>query len=114
MKTTIKAKNFELTPTLEGFIEEKFDGLAKFADITEVIVEVKKETKHHRKGDIFVAGSQIGMPGKQIVAEATSDDLFKAIIESRDELKMEIEKYKVKKIENNRRKQKKLKKEIVK
>ena len=113
MKTVIKAKNFELTPALEGFIEEKFGGLKKFID-TEVVVEVKRETRHHRKGDIFVAGSQISLPGKNIVAEATSEDLFKAIIESRNELKLEIGKHKVKKIEKNRRIQKKLKKEIAK
>ena len=75
--------------------------------MAEVFVEVEKETKHHRKGEIFLVKTQIFLPGRSIVAEATGEDLFSTIIEARDELKIEIEKYKFKKIDKNRRLQRK-------
>ena len=122
MKIIIKTKKLELTEALQTFIEKKIGTVKKFISIlkedipgegktlAEVFVEVGKETKHHKKGDIFKAKINVRLPGKFILAEATSDDLFKAIIESRDELKIEIEKYKLKNIDKNRRLQRKLQK----
>ncbi|MGA2417784.1 MAG: ribosome-associated translation inhibitor RaiA [Candidatus Staskawiczbacteria bacterium] len=122
MKIIIKAKNLELTGEMQNFIEKKFFGLKKFIDIlkredeigktlAEVFIEVEKETEHHRKGDIFRVKSRVYLPGREIVSWARTDDLQKAIVKAKDELKLEIEKYKVKKIDKNRRIQKKSKTE---
>ena len=120
MKVIIKTKNLEASEALDNFIEEKFFTLKKFIDIlkredeigktlAEVFVEVEKETKHHRKGDIFLVKSRIYLPGREIISQVRTDDLQKAIVKAKDELKLEIEKYKVKKIDKNRRQQRKLK-----
>lgn len=111
MKIIIKTKDIEQSEALNNFIEEKFSGLEKFI-IEEVVVEVEKETKHHKKGDIFLVKAQVGFPGKIIIAEETADDVFEAVVKTKDELKLEIEKYKLKKIDKNRREQRKAKGKI--
>ncbi len=126
MKIILKGKNLEVTPSLQEFTEKKLSDLKKYINIlredqnpdlsaktlAEVFVEVGKETRHHRKGDVFFADAQLQLPGKLIAAKTNSDDLNKAIIELRDEMKREIEKYKVKKIDSVRREQRKSKREI--
>jgi ribosome-associated translation inhibitor RaiA len=123
MKVIIKTKNLELPGVLKDFVEKKFYGLKKFINIlkredeigktlAEVFVEMEKETKHHRKGDIFLVKSRIYLPGREIISQVRTDDLQKAIIKSKDELKLEIEKYKFRMIDKNRRLQRKTKKEL--
>jgi ribosomal subunit interface protein len=118
MKIIIKTKNLEQSETLSTFIEKKFEGLKKFINIlkkedeigktlAEVFVEVERETKHHRNGEIFLVKTQVILPGRSIVAEATGEDLFSTVVKAKDELKGEIEKYKVKKTDKTRRLQRK-------
>lgn len=112
MQIIIKTKNFELTSALEKFIKEKIGKLEKFAktlgkDSMEIFVEVEKETNHHRKGDLFIANLQVQLPGKMLMAKAHGEDLNKSIISAKDEMEIEIKKYKLKKIELPRRKAKK-------
>lgn len=121
MKITVKTKNLDLTPALSDYVAEKFLSIKKFVSVlkentpagmktlADVVVEVQKETKHHRKGEIFLAKAQLSLPGKSLMASFKSDDLRKAIVGAKDELKMEIEKHKVKKIDKTRRKQRKAK-----
>lgn len=121
MKIIIKTKNLDFTEGLQNFIEEKIGSIKKFINIlkadtlekektlAEIFVEIEKETQHHKKGKVFLVKTQIILPGKSLVAWFRADDLFKAIIGAKDELKMEIEKYKFKKIDKNRRQQRKAK-----
>lgn len=119
MKVIVKTKNLEASIALNSFVEKKFSRLKKFIDIlkredeagktlAEVFVELEKETRHHKKGDIFVVKSRVQLPGRSLMAQAKSDDLFKAVIEAKNELKMEIEKYKFRIIDKNRRQQRKM------
>ncbi len=124
MKIIIKTKNIDLTPDLQGFIEKKIGSIKKFINIlkqdtpeglktlAEIFVEIEKETEHHKKGKIFSVKTQVILPGKSLMITSDGDDLFKAIITAKDELKMEIEKYKFKKIDKNRKQGRKLKSEI--
>jgi ribosomal subunit interface protein len=124
MKIIITTKNLDLTPDLQSFIEKKIGSIKKFINIlkqdtpnglktlAEVFVEVEKETEHHKKGKVFSVKTQVILPGKSLVAWSRADDMFKAIIGAKDELKMEIEKYKFKKIDKNRRQERKSKREI--
>ena len=123
MKIIIKTKNIESTESLYNFINEKFISLKKFTDIlkreeglgktlAEVFVEVEKETKHHKKGEIFLAEASLKLPGKNLMASARSDDILNVITKARNELKSEINKYKSKEIEGMRRRKKQTKKEI--
>jgi len=121
VKIIIKTKNLELTEGLQNFVEKKISSIKKFIDIlkedtpkkgktlAEVFVEVEKETEHHKKGKIFLVKTQIILPGKSLEAWYRADDLFKAVVGAKNELKMEIEKYKFKNIDRNRRQQRKTK-----
>ena len=80
--------------------------------LAEVHVEVDKETKHHKKGELFFCQLEVKLPGKSLVVKSESDDLYKAIISAKKELQQEIQKYKVKNVEKNRRKQRVTKKEL--
>lgn len=107
MNIIIKTKNFELTRFLEEFVNDKVGKLEKFlgsAGGKEVFMELEKETNHHRKGDVFVAHIQIQLPGKILMAKAHGEDLNKAIIDAKNEMEIEIKKYKTKTIETPRRK----------
>src|SRR3989344_8095771 len=121
MRIIIKTKNLKLTTDLQEFVEEKIEGLKRFTKIlqkkdssvkgrdpVEFFVEIEKETKHHRKGDIFRAEARVHLPGKTLVAISERDDLKLAIVEVKDELQQEIKKYKLKKTELIIRKQRKI------
>lgn len=127
MNIIIKTKNLELTESLNMFINKKIGSLQKFlaafenhalpvADgrmLFETFVEVEKETRHHRKGDIFKAEAKIYLPGKSLFAKAHGEDLIKIINEVRDELESEIRRHKTKIIESPRRKSKKMNREVL-
>jgi len=109
MQIIIKTRNLDLTESLEKFIQTKIGKLEKFAKALakgtmDIFVEVEKETKHHRKGDVFMAEALIHLPGKSLVAKSHGEDLFKAIIDVKDEMEIEIKKHKLKTIELPRRK----------
>src|SRR3989344_3883147 len=113
MNIIIKTKNLELTESLEKFINVKMQTLKKFIgtvkeDLFDIFVEIEKETKHHKKGDIFKAEAMVYLYGKNLVAQAHGEDLSKAVTEVKKELEREIRKHKTKKIELPRRKSKKL------
>ena len=55
-------------------------------------------TETHNKGNIFRVKSRIYLPGREIISEARADDLQKVIVKAKDELKLEIERYKGKRI----------------
>ena len=124
MKIIIKTRGIDLTPELQSFVEEKIGSVKKFINIlkqdtpqglktlAEIFVEVEKETEHHKKGKVFLVKTQVILPGKSLEAICRADDMFKAIIGAKNELKSEVEKYKFKKIDQTRRKQRKSKDQI--
>lgn len=116
MQIIIKSKNLEITDGLSEYIEEKVNSLKKFVDIlnkgtevgkdvAEFTIEVEKETKHHRKGDIFIASGKLVLPGKTIVVSARKDDIWQAVVAMVDAFQVEIKQYKSKSKETIRRKQ---------
>jgi|SRR3989338_5370400 len=118
MKIIIKTKNLELTDSLDSLINKKMKGLEKFIkvlkkDFSEIFIEIEKETKHHKKGDVFISEAIIRLPGKSLVAKSHGDNLLKAITQVREELEREIKKYKTKIIELPRRKYRKTKRELL-
>lgn len=127
MKIIIKTKNLELTKSLSDFIDKRVVGLKKLAKflrddsfsigkgktLSEVFIEIEKETKHHKKGDIFRAEAIINLPKKKLVAKAHGENLGKAVTKIRSELEREIKKYKTKIIALPRRKYRKIKRENI-
>lgn len=109
MKIIIKSQSLALPAELKDLIETKFYGLEKFIEslkrpdeigktLAEVFVEVEKETKRRKRGDIYRVKSRIYLPGREIVSKVRTDDLQKAIVKAKHDLKLEIEKYKGRKI----------------
>jgi len=126
MKIVIRAKNIQLTQDLSALIEEKMEGLKKFVNVlksddsnvngktlAELFFEIEKETKHHKKGEVFKAEGMILLPGKKLIARAKGDDLIKTVIEVKDELQQELKKYKSKPLEKRRREQRKAKRQNI-
>ena len=68
-------------------------------DTLSVKVEVSRTTRHHKKGNIFRAEVTIPLPGQNTLrVEAEATDAHAALDSVRDELFMEVSKWKEKKI----------------
>jgi len=100
MQIIIKGTKIKLTKTLKDFVEEKTRDLEKFFEFkikqnfeVKAFVEIGKTSKRHRKGDIFFAECQIFLPGKGVRAAAEREDLKLAICEVKDELQVQLKKY---------------------
>ena len=117
MKIIIKTKNIELTEQLETSIHRKIGGLKKFLgvfeghavqiaggrDLFETFVEVKRDSQHHRKGNVFTAEIKLYVPQKSLFAKAQGSDLAQVIGKVRDEMESEIRKHRTKIIDKPRR-----------
>jgi len=113
MDIKIKATNFNLTPSIRSYLQEKLDSLDKFLPNDESIfadVELAQTTKHHHKGDIFKAVVNLKVSGRLIRAVAEEWDLHAAIDIVKDELHREITTNKEKNISLYRRGSRLLKK----
>jgi len=98
MEIIIKSKDITLTEPLKVFIEQKIGSLERLLKNIKppilIEVEVGRETKHHRKGDVYYAEGQISLPGTILRSSAKKDDLRLAIVEVKDDLQRQIKKYK--------------------
>ena len=124
MKIIIKTKNIELTKAIEDFINNKIGSLSKFIKILQeekiekgkplgqFFVEIEKETRHHKKGPYFRTEAQVNLPGRTLRVEAKGEDLKLAIVEVKDEIQQEIKKYKLRKIDLERRGARSIKKAL--
>ncbi len=100
MKLQLKAKGFDLTPSLQKFVEEKMFGLEKYVsrwdenDSILLTVEVAKTTNHHNKGDIFYAEANMNIPKHLVRVEESGEDMHAAVDTMKDKLKKELLKLK--------------------
>lgn len=100
MRLQIKAKGFDLTPSLQQFIEEKMSGLEKYVsrwdenDSVLLTVEVAKTTNHHNKGEIFYAEANLDIPKHLVRVEESGEDMHSTVEMMKDKLKKELLKLK--------------------
>jgi ribosomal subunit interface protein len=91
---TVKATNVTLTPGLQTLIDQKLSVLGKFvpqsATDATCKVEVEKLTEH-QSGKIHRVEINLFMLGRTYYAEATEEQLEKAIDVARDELRNELQ-----------------------
>lgn len=96
-----------MTGYLEKMIEEKISDIEKLLSrVPRLIaeIEVGLTSKHHQKGDIYRAEIQIQVPGKILRAVSEKEDFRSALTEVKDELQVQIKKYKDKvKLEKRRK-----------
>ena len=88
----------ELTEAIKDYVNEKVGSLEKYFDgILEARVDVGIISHHHQKGDIFRAEVNLEVPQKHVLrAEAEREDLYAAINEAKDDLQLQLKKFKEK------------------
>ena len=87
----------ELTPAIKLYVDEKFGSVEKFFNnIQSVVVEVGKTTRGQNKGDVFFCEINVGVPHKLLRYREETDDLYKAINETKKGIRLEITRYKEK------------------
>ncbi|MDP2647656.1 MAG: ribosome-associated translation inhibitor RaiA [Candidatus Yanofskybacteria bacterium] len=94
MKLDIFAKNIELDNPLRVFVEDKMNDLEHlFGDEdVKVKVEIGKPSKHHRTGPVYYAEVNVNIGGKLFRGQAKHFDLRAAIVEVKEELRIQINK----------------------
>ncbi len=107
MKITIKTTNVELTPAIQSYVETKVGSVERLltpesAAQIDANVEVGKPSQHHHSGPIFTAEVNFHMGGILMRASAEDADLYAAIDKIKDELHMQIVKFKDKEISQRR------------
>ena len=94
MKLRINAKNFQLTPDLENYIETKLQPILKLIDPIGIHININ-QNQHHRKGNIYNLEAAIHIPGKIIKASAKNmQDIRKGFDTTKERLKKQIIKFK--------------------
>lgn len=110
MKINIKTIQLDLTPSLQAYAEKKLSPLSKFVKRfdedgeAEVRLEISRLTKHHKKGEVFSASADLRLPKRILRAESTTSDIYAAVDKVRNELTLEIQKYKTQFLEIKKKK----------
>lgn len=107
MKIILHAKNIELTSAIKSFVDKKIGSLSRFlkdskSDLIETRVEVGRPSRRHKSGPVFYAEANLKTGGKLFRASEERSDLYAAIDRVRDELEIQIKKFKGQ-ISNSRR-----------
>lgn len=109
MHINIKSTNIELTPQIKDYVNKRVNNLEKLIhymdESVQAWVELGRTTSHHLKGDVYKAEIQIHIPHhkKGVRAEDIRETLNEAIDGAHDQIKLELEKIKNKKISLARR-----------
>lgn len=102
MKISIKSTNLDLTPSIKAYTENKMGNLARMFQkydsegSADMRVELARTTRHHHKGEVFMAEVNLHLVGKTLRASEECEDIHKAIDAVRQKLYLEIEKFKSK------------------
>ncbi len=100
MKISVKAAGFELTPSLNIYIENKLGSLSKLIKrfdeegVAELWLDLSRTTRHHHKGEVFRAEADLRLPRKILRAQKEAGDIRAAIDMLKGALRLEIDKYK--------------------
>ncbi|MFH0891098.1 MAG: ribosome-associated translation inhibitor RaiA [Candidatus Liptonbacteria bacterium] len=109
MQINIKATELDLTPALKVYIEQKMGVIARLlkrfeaSGQPELWLEVARTTHHHRRGEVFMAEADLRLPGKVLRAKHEDVNIRTAIDELQVKLRLEIDKYKTRKVDRVRR-----------
>ena len=107
MKIDITTKNISLDPALEIFVREKIGGLDHLIGNGdgEARVEIGKPSQHHRSGPVFYAEVNLKLGGALLRATCQHEDLRNAIADVKNELQIQIKKFKEKRTDLERQPQ---------
>ena len=107
MKINLLYKNITPDEPLKFFVEERIGGLEKFIGQgpIEARVEIGLPSKHHRSGRIYYAEVNLKIGGKLLRATCQHEDMRNAIVDVKNELQKQIQKFKDKKRDISRKPQ---------
>ncbi len=100
MNIKLKFTNIEPTAALESYANDKFETLSKVLSrfdaegAADLYVELSYTTRHHQKGNVYLAQANLRIPGKTFNVEEEQADLYAAIDVAKDTLHRSLEKYK--------------------
>jgi putative sigma-54 modulation protein len=109
MHVSVSSTNVDLTEALKVYIAKKLLPLEKYLVSFEkgselhMKVEVARSTKHHKKGDVFYAELTLPLPGSVLRVEQHGEDIRVAIDEAKKRLKVEIDRFKQKGTEKDKK-----------
>lgn len=107
MKVHIKKTNVDLSSEQEDYIYKKIGELENFISSpnseVEAWINVGRPSAHHGKGNVFETTVDLHLPGKTFRAESQGPDLFSTVTDVKDELQVEVKKFKGKMIDQQRK-----------
>ena len=105
MKIDITTKNITLDAPLKVFVNEKMGALNKFLSGTDTVlrIEIGRPSRHHKKGEVFYAEANVKVGKSLFRGSTTHEDLRAAIVEVKEELHLQLKKFKDKNTEKVRR-----------
>lgn len=98
MQITIRGHHLTITPAIEDNIRSKFAQMTKHLDqISSMQVKLSKDhqvDKRSKKGSSnHIAEAIVRVPGAELFAQATADDMYSSIKKMTEKLKRQLEKY---------------------
>jgi putative sigma-54 modulation protein len=93
MNIAIKGTHFDITEAIKQYALEKVEHLAKYMEAMDAHIELERDRKHH-SGEVFRAEVMLIAGGKQMIADATAEDMYAAIDLVIPKLKEQIAKFK--------------------
>lgn len=104
---TYKATHLSISAALRDYATKRFGEAERFLPKRtdaeyRARIELEKTTQHHQKGDIFRCEVNLTIGKRLLRAEATADDLYKAIDATKDELLTELRKQKQRRVQRRR------------
>ncbi|WP_122902353.1 ribosome-associated translation inhibitor RaiA [Acinetobacter sp. B51(2017)] len=98
MQITIRGHHLTITPAIEDNIRSKFAQITKHLDqISSMQVKLSKDhqvDKRSKKGSSnHIAEAIVRVPGAELFAQATADDMYSSIKKMTEKLKRQLEKY---------------------
>ena len=98
MQITIRGHHLTITPAIEDNIRTKFSQMTKHLDqVSSMQVKLSKDhqvDKRSKKGSSnHIAEAIVRVPGAELFAQATADDMYSSIKKMTEKLKRQLEKY---------------------
>ncbi|CAB1216904.1 ribosome hibernation-promoting factor, HPF/YfiA family [Acinetobacter bouvetii] len=98
MQITIRGHHLTITPAIEDNIRLKFSQMTKHLDqVNSMQVKLTKDhqiDKRSRKGSLnHIAEAIIRVPGAELFAQATADDMYTSIKKMTEKLKRQLDKH---------------------
>ena len=107
MKIDITTKNISFDPALETFVHERVGSLDHLIGNSdgEAKVEIGRPSMHHHSGPVFYAEVNLRLGGALLRATCQHEDLRNAITDVKNELQVQIKKFKEKRTDLSRQSQ---------